>query len=234
MGRKDRQMAKKNPKRYQQCLEKVPETPVPVAQAVEIMKRFPAAKFDQTVELAMHLGIDPRQADQNIRGSISLPHGIGATRRVIAFCEDEDAEAAKAAGAVEAGLDDLIEKIQKGWLDFDVAVATPKTMRSVSKLGRVLGPQGKMPSPKAGTVVDDLAGAVKEYAAGKVEYRNDEGGNIHMPVGKMSFEPDKLTENIEQFIAYVKKLRPASTKGTYIKKACLSATMSPAVRIEVG
>lgn len=227
-------MAKSKPKYYRQCLEKVPETPVPVAEAVEIIKGFPGRKFDQTVELVMHLGVDPRQADQNLRGSIALKHGIGATRKVIAFCEGDDVEAAKAAGAVEAGLDELVEKIQKGWMDFDVAVATPKSMRGVSKLGRLLGPKGKMPSPKAGTVVADIATAVKEYSAGKVEYRNDDGGNIHMPVGKVSFDSDKLTDNIEEFVAHVKKLRPASTKGTYIKKVCLSATMSPAVRIEVG
>jgi len=215
-------------------VEKVPSGAVPIARAVEAIQSFPAMKFDPTVELVMHLGIDPRQADQNIRGSISLPHGIGATRKVIAFCEGPDVEAAKASGAMEAGLDELIEKIQKGWMDFDVAVATPKTMRSVSKLGRLLGPQGKMPSPKAGTVVEDVAKAVGEYAAGKVEYRNDDGGNLHVPVGKVSFDAAKLTENIEHFISHVKKLRPASAKGTYMKKVSISTTMSPAVRIEVA
>jgi large subunit ribosomal protein L1 len=153
---------------------------------------------------------------------------------VIAFCEGDDVEAAKSAGAVEAGLDDLIEKIQGGWMDFDVAVAKSEVMRSVSKLGRILGPQGKMPSPKAGTVVDDIPAGVKDYAAGKVEYRNDEGGNLHVPMGKISFDPQKLTENIDEFVAHVKKLRPASAKGTYIKKACLSGTMTPSVRIDVG
>jgi len=227
-------MAKKNSKRYRQCLESVPKGPVSVEEAVKIVKSFPAGKFDPTIELVMHLGIDPRQADQGIRGSISLAHGIGATRRVIAFCDGDDVEKATAAGAVEAGLDELVEKIQKGWMEFDVAVATPAAMRTVSKLGRILGPQGKMPSPKAGTVVEDVAQAVREYAAGKVEYRNDDGGNLHVPVGKQSFETNKLVENIEGFIAHIKKLRPTSTKGTYIKKVVLSATMSPGVRVEVG
>ncbi len=226
-------MPEKHSKRYTQCLEAVPKQKVPIAEAVEIIKGFSSTKFDPTVELVMHLGIDTRHAEQNLRGSISLPHGIGASRKVIAFCEGDDVEAAKAAGAVEAGGEELVEKIQKGWMDFDVAVAPRAMMKTVSKLGRLLGPQGKMPSPKAGTVVDDVAKAVKEYAAGKVEYRNDEGGNMHVPVGKASFEAAKLRENIEMFVEHVKKLRPASTKGTYIKKVCLSATMSPSVPVDV-
>lgn len=226
-------MATKHSKRYRQCLELVPEGRVPVAEAVRIVKDFAPTKFDPTVELVMSLGIDTRQADQALRGSISLPHGIGATRKVIAFCDGEDVAAAKDAGAIEVGADELVEKIQKGWTDFDVAITTPAMMKTVSKLGRILGPQGKMPSPKAGTVVTDVPAAVKEYAAGKVEYRNDDGGNLHVPVGKASFESDKLVENIEMFIGHVKKLRPATSKGTYIKKVCLAATMSPAVAIEV-
>ena len=226
-------MGKKASKRYVQCLDKVPEGRVSVEQAVEIVRGFAATKFDPTVELVMHLGIDPKQSDQQVRGSLSLPHGIGATRKVIAFCEDQDVEAAIGAGAVEAGGDDLIKKVSDGWMDFDVAVTTPKMMRGVSKLGRILGPQGKMPSPKAGTVGDDIAKMVTEYAAGKVEYRNDDGGNLHVPVGKASFEVAKLTENVMTFINHVRKLRPAAMKGTYIKKLCLSATMSPAVELEV-
>ena len=226
-------MGKKTSKRYRQCLEKVPQGKLSVAEAAEAVRQFPATKFDGTIELVMHLGIDPRQSDQQIRGSMSLPNGIGATRKVVAFCEDQDVDAAVAAGAVEAGSDELIKKIQDGWMDFDIAVATPKMMRNVSKLGRVLGPQGKMPSPKAGTVGDDVAKMVAEYAAGKVEYRNDDGGNLHVLVGKASFEADKLAENISAFIDQVKKLRPSTMKGTYIKKICLSATMSPAVELEV-
>ena len=226
-------MGKKS-KRYRAWVEKVPASKVAVREAVDVVKGFTSTKLDPTVELVMHLGIDPRQADQALRGSISLPHGIGRRRRVIAFCEEQDVDKAVEAGAVEAGLDDLVKKIQDGWMDFDVAVATPKVMRNVAKLGRVLGPQGKMPSPKAGTVVEDIVVAVTEYGAGKVEYRSDDGGNLHVPVGKQSFDADKLVENIEMFLKYVKKRRPAATKGTYIKKACLAATMSPSVELDVG
>lgn len=226
-------MSKQRTKRYRQCLEKVPTGKVSVAEAVKALGEFPAGNFDPTVELVMRLGIDPKQADQGVRGSVSLPHGVGVVRRVIAFCEEGDVEAAKAAGAIEAGGDELIKKITDGWQDFDVAVASPKMMKSVSKLGRLLGPQGKMPSPKAGTVGDDVPTMVKDYVAGKVEFRNDDGGNLHVPVGKASFEPDKLKENVEMFIEHVKHLRPASTKGTYLRKVCLTCTMSPAIELEV-
>jgi len=227
-------MGSKRSKRYRQCQEKAPAGPVGLDEAVKIVKGFPGTKFDATVELVMHLGIDPKQADQAIRGSISLPHGIGATRKVVAFCEDDQVEAAKAAGAVEAGSDELVKKIQDGWTDFDVAVATPPVMKLVSRLGRILGPQGKMPSPKAGTVVEDVPAAVKEYAAGKVEYRNDDGGNLHVPVGKVSFEEEKLSQNVEAFMAHIKRLKPVTAKGTYMRKVCLSTTMSPSVQIETG
>jgi len=226
-------MPRPRSKRYRDSAARVPQGKVSVREAVDAVKSFGATKFDATVELVMHLGIDPKQADQALRGSISLPHGIGASRRVIAFCEDADIPKAKEAGAVEAGNDELIQKIQDGWLEFDVAVATPAVMKNVSRLGRILGPQGKMPSPKAGTVTPDVGTAVGEYAAGKVEYRNDDGGNLHVAVGKASFESDKLVENIESFLAHVRSLRPPSAKGTYIKKVCLSATMSPAVQIDV-
>jgi len=226
-------MGKTQSKRYRQCLEKVPEQPVPVAEAVKVLKEFPATKFDSTVELVMHLGIDAKQADQALRGAISLPNGIGATRKVIVFCDDSDVDAATDAGAIEAGCEELVKKVSDGWMDFDVAIATKGVMRDVSKLGRVLGPQGKMPSPKAGTVVDDVASAVKEYAAGKVEYRNDEGGNLHVPVGKTSFEADQLAGNVEFFIDFIRKAKPASIKGVYIKKVSLSATMTPSVQVAV-
>jgi len=226
-------MAKKHSKRYGECVEKLPRGPVALQEAVEVLKGFAPTKFDATVELAMHLGIDPRQADQAIRGSISLPHGIGKARKVIAFCDGDDVEKAKAAGATEAGSEELIKKIQDGWMDFDVAVSTPGMMKLVSRLGRILGPQGKMPSPKSGTVVEDVSTAVKDYSAGKVEYRNDDGGNLHVPVGKISFEPEKLAQNVETFVAHVRRLRPTTTKGTYIRKICLSATMTPAVEVEV-
>ena len=224
-------MGKNQGKKYRQWLEKAPKAPVPLADAVSALLGMTGCKFDQTIELSLHLGIDPRQADQALRGSISLPHGIGQSRKVVAFCEGDDVEKATEAGAIEAGSDELIKKISDGWMDFDVAVSTPKMMRSVSKLGRVLGPQGKMPSPKSGTVVDDIAQAVKDYSAGKVEYRNDDGGNIHCPIGKMSFEPQKLVENAEALITHIKKIKPATSKGTYIKKVCMSASMTPGVQV---
>ncbi len=221
-------------KRYRADLEKVPDRPVPVAEAVKVLKQFNHTKFDQTVELVLWLGIDPKQADQSVRGAVSLPHGIGKTKKVVAFCEGDQAEAARAAGAIEAGGDDLIAKIQKGWTDFDVAVAVPAMMRSVSRLGRILGPAGKMPSPKSGTVVEDVATAVREYSAGKIEFRNDDGGNVHVPVGRMSFEEQRLVENIEAFVARIRSMKPATSKGTYIRKAVLTATMTPAVPMDVS
>ena len=220
-------------KRYKQESEQVTKEPVSLAEAVEKVKLFKSVKFDQSIECVMHLGIDPKQADQMIRGSISLPHGIGKQKKVIAFCEDADIEAAQNAGAIEAGCDDLIKKISDGWLDFDVAIASPKVMGKVGKLGRVLGPQGKMPSPKNGTVTGDVITAVTEFAAGKVEFRNDAGGNVHTVVGKQSFETEKLIGNIEAFVSHIKKIKPAAAKGTYIKKVSLSATMSPSVTVSI-
>ncbi len=219
-------------KRYQSESGKVDNTPLGLAEAVKKIKSLGSTKFDQSVECVMHLGIDPKQADQMIRGAISLPNGIGKARKVIAFCEDAEIEAAKAAGAIEAGNDELVQKIQDGWMDFDVAIAAPKVMGKVGKLGRLLGPQGKMPSPKNGTVTPNVTEAVKDFAAGKVEYRNDSGGNIHAVVGKLSFNEDKLAENIEAFLTHIKRLKPTSAKGTYIKKVCISATMSPAIVLD--
>ena len=219
-------------KRYKKESERLSKEPVSLANAVEQIKSFKTVKFDQSVECVLNLGIDPKQADQLIRGSISLPNGMGKQKRVIAFCPDSDVDAALKAGAVEAGCDELVKKVSDGWMDFDVAVASPKVMGKVGKLGRVLGPQGKMPSPKNGTVTDDIATAVAEFTAGKVEFRNDAGGNVHVVVGKQSFEAEKLRENIEAFIAHIKKIKPAAARGTYIKKVCLSATMSPAIIVD--
>ena len=219
-------------KRYNKEAEAVTKDAVSLSEAVEKIRSFKSVKFDQTVECVMQLGIDPKQADQLVRGSISLPHGVGKQKRVIAFCEDSDVEAAVAAGAIEAGGDDLVKKVEGGWMDFDVAIASPKVMGKVGKLGRVLGPQGKMPSPKNGTVTNDVATAVAEFAAGKVEFRNDAGGNVHAVVGKQSFETQKLVENVEAFVAHIKKIRPSAAKGTYIKKVCVSATMSPSVTVD--
>ncbi len=218
-------------KRYKAESEQLSKEAVSLAEAVEKVKSLNSVKFDQSVECVVHLGIDTKQADQLVRGSISLPHGIGRQKKVVAFCEDSQVEAAKKAGAVEAGCDELIKKVSDGWSDFDVAIASPKVMGKVGKLGRILGPQGKMPSPKNGTVTNDIATAVAEFAAGKVEFRNDAGGNIHIVVGKQSFAVEKLLENIEAFLAHIKKVKPASAKGTYIKKVCISATMSPSITI---
>jgi large subunit ribosomal protein L1 len=220
-------------KRYKKESQELSEGPVSLAEAVGKLKSWKSVKFDQSVECVLQLGIDPKQADQMVRGSISLPHGIGKQKRVIAFCEDVGIEPAKRAGAVEAGCDDLIKKISDGWLDFDVAIASPKVMSKVGKLGRLLGPQGKMPSPKNGTVTGDVATAVAEFAAGKVEFRNDAGGNVHVVVGKQSFEAEKLIGNIDAFVSHIKKIKPAAAKGTYIKKICISGTMSPAVAVSI-
>src|SRR3990172_9555625 len=219
-------------KRYRKEAEHLSKDPVSLSQAVDKIKSFKSVKFDQSVECVVQLGIDPKQADQLVRGSRSLPHGVGKHKRVIAFCEDSDAQSALAAGAIESGCDDLVKKVSDGWMDFDVAIASPKVMGKVGKLGRVLGPQGKMPSPKNGTVTSDVATAVAEFAAGKVEFRNDAGGNVHVVVGKQSFEPQKLQENIEAFISHIKKIKTSTTKGAYIKKICVSATMSPSVAVE--
>ena len=221
---------------------------LPIPEAIQALKEMGEAKperkqykglrdrkpFDQTVEMVLHLGIDAKQADQMIRGAVSLPKGIGKAKRVIVFCPDEMADQAKAAGAIETGADDLVKRITGGWLDFDVAVAHPSLMGKVGKLGRVLGPQGKMPSPKSGTVTPDIEQAVKDYAAGKVEYRNDAGGNIHAPVGKMSFSNEDLQENIEAFLDHIRKAKPQAAKGQYLKRVCLSATMTPSVTLDIG
>jgi large subunit ribosomal protein L1 len=219
-------------KRYKQESQQLNNETVGLTEALEKVKSFKSVKFDQSIECVLNLGIDPKQADQLVRGSISLPNGIGKQKKVIAFCEDSDVEAARNAGAVEAGCDELIKKVTDGWMDFDVAIASPKVMGKVGKLGRVLGPQGKMPSPKNGTITMDVATAVAEFAAGKVEFRNDPGGNIHVVIGKQSFKTAELVENAEAFISHIKKIKPAAAKGTYIKKICLSATMSPGITIE--
>lgn len=201
--------------------------------AIAALKQYKGPKFDQTVEVVMHLGIDPRQADQAIRGSVALPAGIGQTKRVVAFCDAKTEQEALAAGAVKAGGEELVREIEAGFFDFDVAVASPDMMRVISKLGRVLGPKGLMPSPKAGTVTPDVVNAVREYAAGKVEYRNDKFGNIHAPIGKMSFKEADLLANLEHFVKTIEKLRPSAVKGNYIKKIAISGTMTPSILVEI-
>ena len=221
-------------KRYKKEAEQVSKETLSLGAAIDQIKSFTSVKFDQTVEFVLQLGIDPKQADQLVRGSLSLPHGVGKQKRVIAFCSDEDVDAAKAAGAIEAGTDELIKKITDGLRNFDVAVASPKVMGKAGKLGRILGPQGKMPSPKNGTVTPDVATAVAEFTAGKIEFRNDSGGNVHVVVGKQSFDKQKLVENVEAFVTHIKKVKPVAAKGTYIKKACVAASMSPGVAVSVG
>jgi large subunit ribosomal protein L1 len=224
----------KRSKRYKKAVEKAVTAPVAVDAAIAAVKAFPPTKFDQSVELIFSLGIDPKQADQMIRGSVSLPHGIGKSKRVIAFCPPHLIDAAKAAGAVDAGGQELVTKIEKeNFTDFDVAIATPDMMRFVGRLGKVLGPKGLMPSPKAGTVTADVANAVREYAAGKIEFRNDSGGNVHCVVGKVSFGDDKLAENINAMVGTIRKLKPQTSKGAYFKKVVVKATMTPAVQLNV-
>jgi large subunit ribosomal protein L1 len=220
-------------KRMRAANEHAVKAPVSAQEAIAALRKFKATKFDQTVNVVFHLGIDPKAADQALRGSIALPHGIGKSARVIAFCGSDKVAAAKAAGAVEAGADELVSKIEGGWMDFDVAVASPDMMRVVSKLGKVLGPKGLMPSPTAGTVTPNVAEAVKEYAAGKQEYRNDDGGNIHGIIGKMSFKDDQLVDNLNAFVQTILKAKPSSAKGLYVKKCVVAACMSPGVPVSV-
>jgi len=219
-------------KRYRADAERTStKVKLPIEDAVAKLKTFKATKFDQSVDLVVHLGIDPSQADQNLRGSLSLPHGIGKTRRVVAFVSEDKVATAKQAGAVEAGGEDLVKKIEDGWMEFDVAIAEPAMMKVVSRLGRTLGPKGLMPSPKAGTVTPNAAEAVKEFAAGKVEYRNDKFGNIAAAIGKFSFDQQQLVENARAFLEHIHKIRPSTTKGHYVKKIALSATMTPSVMV---
>ncbi len=219
-------------KRYKEAAKLVPPGPVTIEQALPVIKQFKKTKFDETVNLVVHLGIDPKQADQMVRGALSLPKGIGKTNRVIAFVQGANVDVAKAAGAVEAGLDELVAKVNGGWSDFDVAVATPDVMPKIARLGKVLGPQGKMPSPKAGTVTADVATAVKEYTAGKIEFRNDAGGNIHTVIGKVSFSEHDLAANAHALIEVLRKIKPATAKGVYIKKVTIHSSMSPGVQID--
>jgi large subunit ribosomal protein L1 len=212
--------------------EKIKSTePLPVNDAVRVLKSFATTKFNQSVEVSTHLGIDPKQTDQNVRGSVALPHGIGKSVRVEVFAQGENAEKARAAGADIVGADDLAQQIKAGTMDFEVALATPDMMGVVGPLGRVLGPRGLMPSPRSGTVTTDIAAAVREFKAGKIEFRNDKGGNVAVAVGKLGFSEQQLTENINAFLNYLRSLKPPTAKGTYIRSITLSATMSPGIRV---
>jgi len=220
---------------YQQLRQAVDKTAsYSLSEAVEKVKSISRARFDETVECHVQLGIDPRQSDQQVRGSISLPHGTGKSRAVAVFAEGENAEAAQKAGADIVGGDDLIERVQDGFTGFDVAIATPDMMSRIGRLGRYLGPRGLMPSPKSGTVRADIAEAVAEFKAGKIEFRNDAGGNVHVPVGKASFSAEALAENVGALLEQLLRMRPVATKGKYLKKVHLASTMSPGVRVDVG
>jgi large subunit ribosomal protein L1 len=218
-------------KRVKHNLSLQPKTPLEPASAFSILKKFQGPKFDQTVEVAIYLGVDTKQADQMLRGSVSLPKGIGKSKRVVAFCSSDKAKAALEAGAVKAGGEDLVAEIEGGFMDFDVAVATPDMMRVISKLGRVLGPKGLMPSPKNGTVTPDVVTATREFSAGKVEYRTDKQGNVHAVIGKMSFPEADLLENYNAFVSTIERARPSTVKGAYVKKIVVSGTMTPGVQI---
>ncbi|KAB2951426.1 50S ribosomal protein L1 [Heliorestis acidaminivorans] len=222
----------KHGKKYQDSAKLINrDEPVEVTDAVELVKKMATAKFDETVEVAFRLGVDPRHADQMIRGAVVLPHGIGKTQRVIVFAKGDKVKEAEAAGADYVGADDLVQKIQGGWFDFDVAVATPDMMGTVGKLGRVLGPKGLMPNPKTGTVTFDVARAVQEVKAGKIEYRVDKTGIIHAPIGKASFESEKLAENYQTLLDALLKAKPTTAKGQYLRSITLSSTMSPGVPV---
>ena len=220
-------------KRMKTAQAKQPTESLPLAEAVAALQGFGATKFDQTVEVAMHLGVDSKQADQIVRGSIVLPHGIGKSKVVVVFARGDLADQATEAGADEVGADELAKKIKGGWLDFDVCIAAPDMMGLVGPLGRVLGPRGLMPSPRAGTVTTEIAKTIQEYKAGKVAFRNDSGGNVHAVVGRLSFEPEKLAANIQAFVDHIHSIKPLTVKGQYVRSVAISATMSPGVRVAV-
>jgi large subunit ribosomal protein L1 len=228
-------MPNKYSKRYRKGLEQVDsKVSYPLKSAVEVLAKFPKAKFNETIEVAFKLGVDPKQSDQMVRGTVPLPHGSGKTVKVLVFAKNgAAADAAKAAGAEFVGFDDMIKKCVEGWTDFDVAIATPEAMVEVRKLGKVLGPRGLMPNPKTGTVTEDTARAVKEVKAGRVEFKLDKAGNVHVPIGKASFTPQQIADNARVVIEAVAKARPSSVKGSYLQSCTLSATMSPPVRIDV-
>ena len=223
----------KRSKKYTDLSKKVDKTQqYSPAQAAELAKETSPTKFDATVEVAMRLGVDPRQADQLVRGTVSLPHGTGKTVRVIAFAEGDKAEAALEAGADEVGSDELVKRISEGWLDFDAAVATPDQMAKIGRIARILGPRGLMPNPKTGTVTPDVAKAVTEIKGGKISFRVDKHANLHLIIGKTSFSADQIAENFSAALEEVQRLKPASSKGVYIKKVTLTTTMGPGIPVD--
>ncbi|MBN1916460.1 MAG: 50S ribosomal protein L1 [Verrucomicrobia bacterium] len=221
-------------RRFRSAVEMVDRTRAySLDEAVVLLQQLPKAKFDETVEVGMQLGVDPRKSEQMVRGTVALPHGTGKTVRVVAICQGDQAREAQEAGAEHTGFSDIVEKIQGGWLDFDVIVAAPDTMREVGKLGKLLGPRGLMPSPKTGTVTPNVGQAVREVKAGKIEFKIDKAGNLHLPIGKASFAPDKLVANGAAAFDAVLKAKPSSSRGEYLKSATLSSTMGPGIRLDV-
>ena len=223
----------KTGKRYEAAAKKVDHASLyDIETAVKLVKETATAKFDETIELSAQLGVDPRQADQQVRGTVVLPHGTGRTVRVLVLARGEKEREAVEAGADFVGADEFIPKLREGWVDVDVIISTPDLMGEVGKLGKVLGPKGLMPNPKSGTVTFDVAKAVKEVKAGKIEYRVDKGSNIHVPVGKMSFDADKLLENIKVLVSELLRVKPSSAKGRYLKSLALSPTMGPSIKLD--
>lgn len=227
-------MTRKHSKRYLAALRLIePNRLYTIEEAVDVIKKFPRPKFDETVEIAFHLGVDPRKSDQMVRGTVVLPYGIGKRIRVLVFTkEGPGADQAKEAGADYVGFEDLISKIQQGWTEFDVAIATPEAMTEVRKLGKILGPRGLMPNPKLGTVTEEVGKAVREAKAGRVEFRVDRDGNVHIPVGKVSFPNEQLVGNIKAAIEAVQRARPATLRGTYIHSCYLTTTMNPSLPLD--
>lgn len=220
-------------RKYLEALNKVDrEKRYEMEEALDLLPQIAYAKFDESVEVALRLGVDPRHADQMVRGSVALPNGLGKKVRILVFAKGQKEKEAQEAGADYVGAEDLIENIQKGWLDFDKTIATPDVMGMVSKLGKILGPRGLMPNPKVGTVTFDIAKTVKEMKAGRVEFRVDKAGNLHVPVGKISFGKVKLLENINALLEVVLRLKPPSSKGTYIRGLAISTTMSPGIKVD--
>jgi large subunit ribosomal protein L1 len=222
----------KHGKKYRQSVAKVERKPYPLKDAIQLARDASFVKFDETLELALRLGVDPKHADQMVRGTVVLPHGLGKTARVLVFASGEKLREAEEAGADVVGGDELAKRIEGGWLEFDSVVATPDMMRVVGRLGKVLGPRGLMPNPKAGTVTLDVAKAVQEIKAGKVEFRVDKTGIIHAPVGKLSFGTDRLRENAEALIGAVLKAKPSAAKGKYVRGASVSSTMGPGIKVD--
>ncbi len=223
---------KKHSKRYKTTEKKVQPKNYTIAEAVEIVKETATAKFSEAVDIAVRLGLDPKKADQALRGTVALPHGIGKEVRVLVIAKPPKDEEAKSAGADHVGYKDYLEKIQQGWADVDVIIATPDVMGDLGKLGKILGPRGLMPNPKSGTVTPDVAKAVKEVKAGKIEFRLDKAGIVHATIGKANFEKEKLIDNINTFLNTIIRLKPATAKGQYVKSIAISATMGPGVHID--